>query len=397
MAMIMDARRSRGEGSLSWNDARQRWIGRVSLGYLPNGKRRIGTVSAKTKTEAKNKLRALIRDKEDGLPIAQRGYTVADAVESWLHHGLVGRDPSTIANRRSLAKTHLLPDLGRERLAQLTAEDVDAWLGRRSATLSRDTMQRLLSILRHSIRRAQARDLVKRNVAMLCDVPKGAPGRPSKSLTLAEALKVLAAAENYPAMHAYVVVSLLTGARTEELRALTWAHVDLEGSPTSQPPIPPSISLWRSVRRGGDTKTANSRRTLELPHVCVDALRAHRLSYLEARRAAGERWQDTDLVFTTRLGTALDAANVRRSFRKVVAEAGLDASAWTPRELRHSFVSLLSSIGMPIEEISHLVGHANTRVTEQVYRKELRPMLTRGASAMDALFGEASGRRKVSS
>ena len=52
---------------------------------------------------------------------------------------------------------------------------------------------------------------------------------------------------------------------------------------------------------------------------------------------------------------------------------------------------------MPIEEISHLVGHANTRVTELVYRKELRPMLTRGASAMDALFSEPGNRRMVSS
>src|SRR5688500_13891022 len=69
----------------------------------------------------------------------------------------------------------------------------------------------------------------------------------------------------------------------------------------------------------------------------------------QRRRTAGERWQDIDLVFTTQMGTALYAANVRRSFRKVVAEAGLDASAWTPRELRHSFVSLLSSIGRPIE------------------------------------------------
>jgi integrase len=54
--------------------------------------------------------------------------------------------------------------------------------------------------------------------------------------------------------------------------------------------------------------------------------------------------------------------------------------------LRHSFVSLLSSTGMSIEDISHLVGHASSRVTELVYRKELRPVLTRGASAMDALF-----------
>jgi integrase len=104
---------------------------------------------------------------------------------------------------------------------------------------------------------------------------------------------LLAAAENDSVMHAYVVVSLLTGARTEELRALTWAHVDLDGSSAAQPPVPPSISLWRSVRRGGDTKTAKSRRTLELPRGCVDALRMHRLAQLEARRAAGERWRET--------------------------------------------------------------------------------------------------------
>ena len=51
------------------------------------------------------------------------------------------------------------------------------------------------------------------------------------------------------------------------------------------------------------------------------------------------------------------------------------------------FVSLLSSSGVLIEEIAHLVGHASTNVTEKVYRKELRPVLSSGAMAMDALFG----------
>jgi integrase len=49
-------------------------------------------------------------------------------------------------------------------------------------------------------------------------------------------------------MHAYVVVSLLTGARTEELRALTWSHLDLEGDMSGMPPKPLSIQLWRSLR-----------------------------------------------------------------------------------------------------------------------------------------------------
>jgi site-specific recombinase XerD len=101
---------------------------------------------------------------------------------------------------------------------------------------------------------------------------------------------------------------------------------------------------------------------------------------------AGAGWVGLDLVFTTSRGTPLGAANVRPAFRRVVAAAGLDANQWTPRELRHSFVSLLSTAGLPIEDISHLVGHANTRVTEAVYRTELRPVLTRGASTMDTLF-----------
>lgn len=66
--------------------------------------------------------------------------------------------------------------------------------------------------------------------------------------------------------------------------------------------------------------------------------------------------------------------------------AGLNPKERTPRELRHSFVSLLSSSGVTTEEIAHLVGHGSTSVTERVYRKELRPVITRGARAINELF-----------
>ena len=46
--------------------------------------------------------------------------------------------------------------------------------------------------------------------------------------------------------------------------------------------------------------------------------------------------------------------------------------------------------GLSIEDISHLVGHANTCITETVYRKELLPVLTRGAGAIDALFPDST-------
>jgi integrase len=88
-------------------------------------------------------------------------------------------------------------------------------------------------------------------------------------------------------------------------------------------------------------------------------------------------------------GTPLDAHNVRRDFRKVADAAGLAAGEWTPRELRHSFVSLLSDDGMPIEHIARLVGHTSTAVTETVYWHQIRPVIVLGAEAMDRIFREA--------
>ena len=228
-----------------------------------------------------------------------------------------------------------------------------------------------------------------------------ADGRPSKSLTLDQALTVITAAETLPVMelrpglkdvrrpaalmHAYIVLSLLCGLRTEEARALRWAHVDLDGDPAARPPVPPHIAIWRSVRAHGETKTERSRRTLGLPQAAVLAFRTWSGLQAGERLAAGDGWQDTGLVFTSHLGAALDAGNVRKMFKRICTEAGV-GDGWTPRELRTSFVSLMSHRGVSIEEIARLVGHASTRTTEVVYRRELRPVIT-GAEIMDELFG----------
>ena len=98
----MTTRRKPGEGGLHWEESRQRWFATVYVAYAPNGKRRKIKVSARTKTEAKAKLQQLLRDREDGQLLGAQ--TVRDAVESWLAHGLTGRQESTVVNRTILAR-----------------------------------------------------------------------------------------------------------------------------------------------------------------------------------------------------------------------------------------------------------------------------------------------------
>jgi integrase len=396
----MTKRRSRGDGGLRWSEKRQRWIAEATIGYSPAGKRLVKSASAATKTEAKAKLKELIRDLDDGVPTGSANYRVGEAVENWLAYGLSGRDPKTVKNYRNLATVHIIPNLGKRKLRDLSAEEVDKWLVDVAARVSTRTVRLLHSILNRSVKRAQARDKVKRNVVTLCEIPTGLVGRPSKSLTLEQAEAVLTAAEGTP-LHAYIVLSMLIGARTEELRALTWDHVELDGNASATPPALRSIDVWRSVRAGGDTKTRKSRRTLAIPLRCSVALRLHRIHQRGARDRANERhrcgagkkWVDLGLVFSSEVGTELDAHNVRRMFRRVMHAAGLAPREWTPREMRHSFVSLLSDAKVPIEDIARLCGHSGTAVTERVYRHQIRPVIVEAATAMDDIVGRRTRER----
>jgi len=94
-------------------------------------------------------------------------------------------------------------------------------------------------------------------------------------------------------------------------------------------------------------------------------------------------------VFCREDGMPLDRWHVRREFQKITKAARL-GRAWTPRELRHSFVSILSAADVRLEDISDLVGHSSTPVTETVYRHEIRPTLTKGATAMNRILGASA-------
>ena len=106
-------------------------------------------------------------------------------------------------------------------------------------------------------------------------------------------------------------------------------------------------------------------RVLLLPQLAVEGLREHRKRQAADRLVAGALWKDHGLVFASAIGTQLDRYHVRREFRKVTQAAGL-GNDWAPREMRHTFVSLLSSAGMPLDDIAVLVGHKGAATTETV-------------------------------
>jgi hypothetical protein len=200
----MGARRGRSEDSIYYDhkapcrdpDEHKRcsgsWRGVISLGYGPDGSRIRRKVRGQTKTEVRDKLRDLHSDIEAGVRKPQ-AVTVEQAAEDWLAHGLDGRAAATVRKNRDVL-TAVLAVIGRKRLRELTAADVQAALVSVAADRTTATVAVAHNCLTRLIRYAEARDLVRRNVSALLDTPKGRAGRRSRSLTLDQAVALIAAA-----------------------------------------------------------------------------------------------------------------------------------------------------------------------------------------------------------
>jgi integrase len=383
----------KGDGSIYWDESKQCYFGSISLGIKPDGTRHRPKVSGTTQREVRAKLKELKEDFDDGIDLGDK-YTVEQACRDFLEHGVRGLIPATVNELRIHAEKWIIPHLGQAKLKQLKADDVDAWLDTMAEALATSSVRRRLFTLRRIIKFAEGRNRVRRNVAALVKAPKGKEGRPSKALTLHQGKALLTASKGRP-IHAYIALSMFTGVRTEEARPLEWAHTHLNpvkdqtcscGSKHIED-LPPHVEVWRSVREGGDTKTLKSRRTIALPDFIVTLLLAHREQQQTWRAAHGWKSEGISYVFGTRNDTVQQAQVIRDQFRTVVAKAGIPGS-WTPRELRHSFVSLMSDNGATLELIADLVGHANTTTTATVYRHQLRPVMTKGADLLDEAFAK---------
>lgn len=376
------AKRSNGEGSVYHDPARDRWIGAISIGT----KRR--RVYGKTKTEARDKLKALIRQLDDVGTVADGNARVSDAVDKWKTRVLAGRDyaPATMAVYEWCC-TLIDHHLGAKRLRTLSIDDVEAALDamtsdRSDKPVSRSTLVKVRSVLGQVLDFAQRRGMIAGNPARSAVIGPTAARTTERSFLDVDQARMLLGAledERYGAMFA---VMLTAGLRPGEAAGIRWDAIDLDAGTIA------IRSAVRTVNRRpvvvDELKTTKSRRTVAVPAFIIDMLRRHRTTQATERLAA-TRWDDPTLVFATRNGTPLSASNVRRELDRITAAAGIPAV--TPNGLRHSAASIMSDAGMPLEDIADVLGHTNTRMLQATYRHQLRSHVAGAADVMTNALG----------
>jgi integrase len=371
-------RRGRGEGTI-FRRKDGLWAASVDLG-LQGGKRRRKTVYGKTQHEVREKLRTLQRTIEAGSLPAPATLTLARFLQSWLNDFL----PGTVSARtediyRNVVNLYLVPTLGPIRIGRLAPADVSRMLADlESGGYAPETRRLARAVLRRALRRAEQEGIVGRNVAQIADGPK-VPRREGRTLSPDQARAFLGAVKGDRLEAAYVI-ALALGLRRGELLGIAWRDMELDG-PT--PLIRIHRQLLRLQGKGvvlSDLKTAGSRRTLHLSEPVVSVLRAHAARQDHERRSARIWRNPAELVFTTTIGTPLDPEAFGKTVPKICKSVGL--GHWSMHELRHSCASLMLAMGVPLEVVSDVLGHASIRVTMDVYGHLLAPSRMQAAEAI---------------
>jgi integrase-like protein len=310
-----------------------------------SGKRVRRYVYGKTRDIVHEKWQARQRQAR-AVKLATITVTVDEYLAGWLAQVARPRlEPATCVFYETMIRRHISPWLGTMRVDRLQASDVQAWLGklaarcqccaqrkdagrppadRRCCAIGRcchdntgpRTVEAARNTLRTALGHAVARNQLPVNVAALAQPPRR-PRRSSKrpTWTAGQASRFLASARaDADALYAAYVLIIVNDLTGGQALGLTWSSIGESEIDAA----------WRLQRAGSQLIHARHGSVIvPLAGLSRAALTRHRNQQQAARERAGDRWQPSDLVFTTRRGTPVEPRNFTRSFDARCAKAGV--------------------------------------------------------------------------
>jgi integrase len=381
-------RRGHGEGSIR-KRGDGRYEGTLSLGWS-GGKRVRKSFYGSTRAEVQARLLDAAQKLQNGVAPVGESLTLEAFLEGWLADIRPSIRPRTWQRYEQYVRLHLVPGLGKVKLARLTPDHLQRHYAERLASgLSAQSVVHMHRVLHQALARAVRFGQAQRNVAAMLlaqDLPKIAKHQ-MQALSV-EQVRVLLAAAAHDRLEALYVLAVTTGMREGELLGLHWAEVNLDAGFLAV-----RYSLGRTPSNTleiGETKTDKSRRAVYLTGPALDALRRHRARQVQERLLLGPDWPDLDLVFTNSLGKPINASNLlRRSYYPLLERAGLPRIRF--HELRHTAATLLLGEKVDVKVVSEMLGHSETSITRDLYQHVTLSMQQDAVRAMDRLVGNEAG------
>lgn len=367
MAKNKKAKRENGEGTIT-ELPNGTFMGRIQI----DGVRK--SVYGKSRPEVVKKIQQLSVNSLKGLkePSSMK-------LKAWLifwleNYKKLRLKPKTYEVYETQSVCHILPFLGDITLKDLSSLQVQKYINEKSKTLSSATVRKQFNILNSCMEKAVANDLINKNPCKHIELPV-LEQKEIKAFTREEEKKFLDCAEG-DALYTLFVTALDTGIRLGELLALTWDDIDFEAVE-----IRVNKNLITVKDFEGKTQRENILKVQDTPKskssIRKVPVTARALKLLQQLKS------DKPLVFCTRTNNFLTPRNVERSFVRIAMKAGLDGCNF--HSLRHTYATRMFELGVPINVVSKLLGHAKASITSDIYISVIPQLKTDAVKALDSL------------
>ena len=343
------SKRSNGEGSFT-HRSDGRWECSIMVGYGPDGKRLRKSFYGRTKTEVRQKLKQYQEDAEAGLKLDPDLF-FSQWADIWLE-GHRGNITATTYESYRYSMTHLKAWFGKMRLMDIKAADVENFLRDLSKQGKSDSLRsKCRGMLFQIMNKAEANDLIRKNPVRFAEKMRAtAPMKRKEAFTKEEVDKLLKELPQDRLGYS-IRLMLCTGIRGQELLALTPHHIEPDGSILH---IRQAVKTVKGHPVIGGTKSFDSVRDVPVPvcaRACALALRG--MSIAED----GLIWEGS------KKGQPIDPKYFRDNFSRYVGSVK-GVRPLTPHSCRHTYVSQMQALGVDLQTIQSMVGHADTTMTE---------------------------------
>ena len=316
--------------------------------------------------------------------------TVAEYCEKWLLMQSVHVRTTTLTDYTSKVRRHIIAELGDKRMGEVSLDDIQLALvsvSKKSASVYKSVVILYTSIFRAA---KESRIIDNNPTIYLTTKGGGVPQKDKAALTDEQVERLLDAVEGLPT-YVFVMLGLYAGLRREEILALKWDSVYLDGN------FP-----YLTVRRAWHTennrpvileelKTKAAERNIPLPTCLAECLKETKenstseyvvpnrdgdpLSYTQFKRL----WQYvvTRTVKERSYYRYEDGKRVKHTVTPVLGEKAahngnvvysLDFEV-TPHQLRHTYITNLIHSSVDPKTVQYLAGHESSKITMDIYAK----------------------------
>jgi integrase len=337
--------------------------------------------SGKSRRECQEWLKKTIGLIDNGLNYVSTTITVSEYMNNWLAIAKTSRRASTWSHYEQLNRTYVLRYLGKIKLKDLRPDTIQLFYDRLlKEKVGEYTINKIHTMLHGALEQAVKIGLASRNAADAA-IPPRPQSKEMQFLDDNQVSQMLLAARG-SRMEAILHLAVATGMRQMELLGLKWTDLDW---------VKQTLRIERQLERSDSEnirfsppKTKRGKRTISLGDQTIEVLQRWNEIQNEQRKAAGENWKETGLMFTTNVGTPICFRNLLRDFKLILQKAGLPNIRF--HDLRHTAASLMLNHDIPVIVVSRRLGHAKPSITLDVYGHLIPSMQTEVAQKIDDLI-----------